>query len=136
MIHLLKINESKNKITDAIDLFRKIKEIKIDYSQENFIAFYLDTKNSVIDSEIVFIGGLDSALIDIKTLFRKALLKNSAKIIVAHNHPSNELTPSYEDKEVFEKLKEAGEIIGLNVLDSIIFNEREFYSQITKWKIN
>ena len=64
------------------------------------------------------------------TLFRKALLNNSDKIIVAHNHPSGDLTPSGEDVMIFQKLKEGGEVIELKVIDSIIFNKEGYYSQI------
>jgi DNA repair protein RadC len=128
MIQILEIKEPKGKIQSPEDLFKRIKRIRIDYSQENFLVIYLNTKNKVISSEVVFKGGLNSCLIDVKTLFRKALIKNSCKIIVAHNHPSKELTPSQEDLILFEKLKEMGDLLQLPVLDSIIFNKKEFYS--------
>lgn len=127
-IYILK--ESNRKISDSADLFKNIKKIKIDYSQENFIVFYLNSQNEILKSENLFKGGVDSCLICPKILFRNALLNNSGKIIIAHNHPSNNLKPSYEDEEIYLKLKEAGEIIGIKVLDSIIFNKKEFYSLI------
>ena len=109
-------------------IFNNIKKFNIEFSQENFIIFYLDTKNKIIDSEVLFKGGLNSCLIDPKTLFRQALIKNSNAVIIAHNHPSGDLNPSDEDEDVFKQLKTAGEIIQIKVLDFIIFNETQYYS--------
>mgnify|MGYP001571747482 FL=1 len=128
MKQILTIQEPKGTIKSAKDLFKEIKKIDIDYSQENFLVICLNTKNQVIDSSVLFKGGLDSCLLDPRTIFRYALLNNSSKIIIAHNHPSGNLKPSSEDEEVFYRLKEAGKTIELLVLDSIVFNETEFYS--------
>jgi DNA repair protein RadC len=128
MKQLLIIQEAKGSIKSPEDLFFKIKKININFSQENFLVICLNTKNQIISSEVLFKGGLDSCLIDPKIIFRYALLNNSNKIIIAHNHPSGNLSPSYEDKDVYNKLKSIGETLDLNVLDSIIFNEKEFYS--------
>ena len=128
MIEVLTLKEPKSPITSPADLFKKIQKIKVDYTQENFILICLNAKNQVIYNEVVFKGGLDNCLIEPKILFRKALIKNSHSIIFAHNHPSNDLKPSQEDKEVYKTLNEIGEILGLKVLDSIIFNKKEFFS--------
>jgi len=122
------LKESNKKISNSTDLFKNIKRIKIDYSQENFIVFYLNSQNEVLKSENLFKGGVDSCLICPNVLFRNALLNKSNKIIIAHNHPSNYLKPSDEDKDIYKKLKEAGDIINIKVLDSVIFNKKEFYS--------
>ena len=127
-ILILKEKSSINKISSPIDLFKKIKKINIDFSQENFLLICLNTKNKIIYSENIFKGGLNACLICPKTLFRKALLKNSDKIIIAHNHPSKDLNPSDEDIQVYKMLKNAGDILNLKVIDSIIFNKKEFYS--------
>ena len=132
MKQLLIIQETKGAIKSPEDLFFKIKKININFSQENFLVICLNTKNQIISSEVLFKGGLDACLIDPKTVFRYALLNNSNKIIIAHNHPSGNLSPSYEDKEVYNKLKSIGETLDLRVLDSIIFNEKEFYSLETE----
>ena len=125
-VYILK--EPMNKINQAGDLFDKIKKINIDYNKENLILFCLNTKNQVIHSEIVHMGGLDACVVDPKTIFRIALLKNSNGIIIAHNHPSSDIKPSTEDISIFSMLKQAGDIISLKCLDSIIFNKKEFYS--------
>ena len=125
---LLTLKESLGNINKPADLFRNIKTISIDYSQEHFLVFYLDTRNVLIDTEVVFKGGLNMTAICPKTLFRKALMKKSNSIIVAHNHPSGNLKPSEEDLTAFSDLQKAGELIDVPVLDSIIFNERSFYA--------
>ena len=118
----------KGKIESPSDLFKKIKRIKINYNQENFILFCLSSSNKVLSNKVLFKGGLNACLIDTKTIFKEALLKNSCKIIIAHNHPSKDLCPSVEDRNIFERLKEAGSIIDIKVLDFIIFNKKEFFS--------
>ena len=118
------------KVNCSSDVFNKIKSIEIDYNQENFLIFYLNTKNKIVSEEVLFKGGVDACLICPKTLFRKALLNNSPKVIIAHNHPSSDLTASSEDLFVFDSLKKAGEVIDIRVLDSIIFNKEGYYSVI------
>jgi len=117
-----------NSIQNASDLFTHIKTINIDYNQEHFIIFTLNTKNQIINAHIITIGILDAGLIHPREIFRKAILDNSKSIIIAHNHPSSNLKPSLEDESTYHMLINAGEIIGIPVIDSIIFNEKEFYS--------
>ncbi len=127
MEQIFELKEKKG-ITKPYELFTSIKKINIDYAQENLIVFYFNTKNILIKSEILFKGGLNSCTIDPKTLFRHALKLNANSLIIAHNHPSDNLEPSNEDKEVFKELKKCGEILQLKVLDSIIFNKKTYYS--------
>ena len=125
---LVEYSKKFKSISDPNEIFTAIKRFKIDYEQENFIVFYLNNKNNIIESEVLFKGSANSSLVDPRILFRRALNLNSIKLIVAHNHPSGDLTPSPEDIDVFEKLSEVGDIILINILDSIIFNKKEFYS--------
>lgn len=128
MKELFTLKEAIGSIRNPSDLFKKIKRFKIDYYQENFIVFYLNTKSLLIGKEVVFKGGMNAAFIDPKVIFRKALIKKASSIIIAHNHPSGDLSPSEEDIDIFNKLKQVGKILNLFVLDSIIFNKKEFYS--------
>ncbi|MFH1644059.1 MAG: JAB domain-containing protein [bacterium] len=127
MKQILTLKENKG-FTNSAEVFKSIKKIDIDFKQENFLILCLNTKNKLIHSEVIFKGGLNACLICPKTLFRIALKYNSDKIIISHNHPSNDLNPSYEDIDVFKRLKKVGETIDIKVLDSIIFNKTEFYS--------
>jgi len=128
MKQILEIKEQANKIKGAADLFKQIDKVNIDFKQENLILVCLDTKNKVVHQEIMFKGGLNSCVVDSRTVFRTALKHNSSSIIVAHNHPSGDLTPSIEDKDVFNMIAEAGNVVGIKCLDSIIFNKKEFFS--------
>ena len=128
MEQVLTLKEPINQIKVASDLFKRIRKIKIDYDQENFIMFYLDSSNRLIKSEVLFKGGLNACVIDPKTVFRRALKANANALIIAHNHPSGNLNPSGEDSIIFQKLRDGGNIIQLKVLDSIIFNKDKFYS--------
>ena len=128
MNQVFTFKEPLDKITTPGDLFGKIKTISVDYRQENLILFCLNTKNKVIHSEVLFKGGLNASVCDLRTLFRIALEHNSNSIIIAHNHPSGFLKPSTEDINVFNNIKKAGEIIGVKCLDSVIFNKTEFLS--------
>ncbi|MEN7981824.1 MAG: JAB domain-containing protein [Nanoarchaeota archaeon] len=128
MQQVIYLKENSDSIKNAKTIFDNISKIKVDYEQENFLVFFLDTRLEIIDTEVLFKGGLNSCLIDPKTIFRKALLKNSAAIIVSHNHPSRNLSPSSEDIESFNELKKIGELLDLSVLDSIIFDENKYYS--------
>jgi DNA repair protein RadC len=118
----------KGKIKSPEGIFKNIKRINIDYKQENYILICLNTNNKVLKSIALFKGGLDACLISPQTIFRTALKYNSAKIIIAHNHPSGNLNPSQEDLEIYNRIKDAGDLLQIKVLDNIIFNKKGFYS--------
>jgi DNA repair protein RadC len=122
------LKEPIGTVKNVKSIFENIKKINIDYSQENFLIFYLNSKNKISKSEILFKGAMDSCTIDFKVIFRNALKYKAISIIIAHNHPSGDLTPSDNDKDIFSKIIEAGKIIQIKILDSIIFSKKEFYS--------
>lgn len=128
MKQIFQLKEPIDKITSPDLLFKNIEKIDINHKQENFLLICLNTANQIIHTEILFKGGLNACLIDPKTIFRTALEKEANTIIVAHNHPSGSLKPSGCDEDVYEKIKAAGKILQLNLLDFIIFNQKEFYS--------
>jgi DNA repair protein RadC len=131
MKQILKLNEQGNlgeKYTNPKDVFKRIEKINIDYEQEHLLAFFLNARGRLLKCEIVFKGTDNECICDPKILYRKALEYKACAIIVAHNHPSNDLSPSYADLDNARNLKKAGKIIGIQFLDSIIFNKKEFYS--------
>jgi len=77
---------------------------------------------------MLFLGSLNVCSVGPITIFRIALLNNSASIIIAHNYPSGGLKPSTDDVNIFEMIKKAGKLISAKCLDSVIFNKKEFYS--------
>ena len=105
------------------DWFRALK----DEAKESFIALHLDGKNRVNCMEVVSIGSLNQSIVHPREVFKTALLSSAAAIILIHNHPSGDTTPSREDMEITKRLKEAGDILGIKVLDHIIIGE-DYYS--------
>jgi DNA repair protein RadC len=98
------------------------------YDQEHLITVLLDSKNRVQKIHTVYRGTLDSAAIRVAEVFKEAIRCNSAAIIMAHNHPSNDPTPSTEDILVTRQIVEAGKLLGIDVLDHLIICNGKFMS--------
>ncbi len=96
--------------------------------QEKFCVVLLNTKNMVIAVEEVTIGGLNSSLVHPREVFKRAIRRSSAAIILAHNHPSGDPSPSREDIMVTRRLIEVGDLVGIQVLDHIIIGDGRFLS--------
>ncbi|MDY0227124.1 MAG: DNA repair protein RadC [Desulfomicrobium apsheronum] len=97
-------------------------------SKEHFVALHLDTKNRIICYDTVSIGSLSASIVHPREVFKSALLSSAAAVIFLHNHPSGETNPSREDFEITKRLKEAGDLLGIRVLDHLIIGEQGFYS--------
>jgi DNA repair protein RadC len=96
--------------------------------QEHLRVMLLDTKNRVLGSPTVYVGSLNTSLIRVGELFREAIRTNSASVIVAHNHPSGDPTPSPEDVAVTRQIAEAGKLLDIDVLDHLIIGRQRFVS--------
>lgn len=96
--------------------------------QEHLRLFLLDTKNRVLKMPTVYIGNLNTSVIRVGELMRYALRENCASVIVAHNHPSGDPTPSPEDVRVTERIVEAGKLLDIEVLDHLIIGRGRFVS--------
>jgi len=106
---------------DAVDYCRRHFATLIrEATQEEFHVITLDTKNTVIDSHCVTVGTLDASLVHPREVFRVAIKDASASVILAHNHPSGDPTPSREDRQVTSRLTDSGELLGIDVLDHIV----------------
>lgn len=88
--------------------------------QEHFVILLLDTKNCVISQELITVGTLNSSIVHPREVFKPAIKKSVSAIILVHNHPSGDSTPSKEDIEVTKRLIKAGQLIGIDVLDHVI----------------
>lgn len=95
-------------------------ESEIDRDREHFFCIGLNAKNKVQFIDLVSLGTLTGSLVHPRETFRLAVSKGIASIVVAHNHPSGDTTPSRDDIAVTERLKKAGEILGIQVLDHVI----------------
>ncbi|TCP68566.1 DNA replication and repair protein RadC [Baia soyae] len=96
--------------------------------QEHFVCLYLNVKNKIIHKKDIFIGGLNSSIVHPRDIFREGIRYNAASIICAHNHPSGDPTPSPEDLMVTQRLIEAGDLVGIEVVDHIIIGDGRFCS--------
>ena len=120
------IESSKDVAKVFLDLLTL--EDKIDQDKEHFYVMHLDFRNRVNLGELVSLGTLDSSLVHPRETFRRAIMQGSASIIVAHNHPSGEVDPSDADTKTTKKLFDAGELLGISMLDHIIFAKDKFFS--------
>jgi DNA repair protein RadC len=91
-----------------------------DEDREVFLVMMLNTKNQVIGLHRAHVGSLNASIVHPRDVMKSAILNNAASIIVSHQHPSGDTTPSREDIEVTKRLAEAGKIIGIEVLDHVI----------------
>jgi DNA repair protein RadC len=129
-----RINQSKKpvkRISCAEDVFNLMHERLKDKKEEHFYVLLLDTKNNLIGEPVLITKGiLDASIIHPREVFKPAIKNSASKIILVHNHPSGDATPSGEDLEITEKLMKAGEEIGIIVLDHIVVGRGEWGS----WK--
>jgi len=122
--YLIKQNK---KITDASDVYEELKKYR-DKRQEYFLSLYLDGANHLCETRVITIGTLNQSLVHPREVFAPAIEQRCASIIVAHNHPSGVLSPSKEDIEVTKRLQESGKILGIELLDHLIFTKNGYVS--------
>lgn len=124
---LLKRNSKRHLCTtnDATDYF--IDEFAGEL-KERVVAIYLNVKGAILFKETVSIGNINSSLMDVREVFSPALKRCAAAIIVAHNHPSGDASPSEEDITTTRRLSEAGKLLGVTLLDHIIVGDGAAYS--------
>ncbi|MGE5453751.1 MAG: RadC family protein [Methylocystaceae bacterium] len=108
----------KNMVMDEMRIF----------DREHFRALYLDRKLKLIAMEEIAVGGLSSAVIHPREVFKPAVQRSAASIILIHNHPSGDPTPSAEDIELTRRLKEAGQIMGIDIIDHIVIGDNRYAS--------
>jgi len=116
-------------ITDKpIEAVRIARTLITDWYKEHFVGIYFNEQTKIERAELISIGILNACLVHPRETFRPALAISATKIIALHNHPSSDLEPSEDDIEVTQRLKKAGEILGIELHDHIIFNERKYFS--------
>jgi DNA repair protein RadC len=109
-------------IEDTAQAIQELQDIKMQ-QKEHFVGLYLNTRHELIHKELVSIGTANASIVHPRDVFAPALMHNAVAVIVAHNHPSGDATPSAEDKDVTHRLKEAGRLLGISVLEHIIITE-------------
>lgn len=112
--------DANNIVNVVLDLYSE--------SVEKFGILTLNTKNQVAGVHILSVGTLNGSMVHPREVFKAAVLNNAASIVCFHNHPSGDPTPSPEDIETTKRLVDAGELMGIQVLDHIVVGDNRFYS--------
>lgn len=107
-------------IINACDVKKAVAEYLKDFDREVFGIINLTGQGQVINFSVVSVGTLNASLVHMREVFKSAILSNAAAIVAFHNHPGGSLKASSEDIECWEKLKSAGEILGIKAVDSVI----------------
>lgn len=120
-INSIKLNNSKI-------IFEYFKYIFENEKQEYFYAIYLDSKSKLISYKLLFKGTINTSCVHPREVFKYAVLESAYSIIVMHNHPSGDPTPSHQDIEVTKSLFKLGKIMAIPVVDHIVFGSDSYYS--------
>lgn len=113
---------------DAFKLFIDSWDMNTIELQEEFKVMLLNNSNEVLGIFPLSKGGITACLVDVRLIFACALKANATHIIVSHNHPSGKLTPSVKDEEITQKIKSAGRLLDIDLLDHIIITTKGYYS--------
>ncbi len=114
-------------IRNAKDVYDYLQDMR-NLPKEHLRGIYLNSHNRILRDEVISIGTVNSNMIHAREVFRPAIECNAAAVILAHNHPSGEVTPSKEDTDITAELVRAGKILGINLIDHVIITKDSFAS--------
>jgi DNA repair protein RadC len=123
-----RVGEKKESFCSSQDVINYCRQTMKDRKKEVFRCFLLDTKNKVIKDEEVSVGTLTASLVHPRETFKAAIRESAAAVIFVHNHPSGDIKPSQEDILLTRRLVQAGEVLGIQVLDHIIVGDGSHFS--------
>lgn len=115
-------------VREAGDVARLLHESMRFLRSEQLRAVFLDTKRHILAVDTISVGGLDNTVVHPREVFRKAIQRSASAVILVHNHPSGDPTPSPEDIAVTRRVIEAGRIVGVDVLDHIVIGDGRYVS--------
>lgn len=113
------------KFTKPEDIYEMFKDLRNE-CKDHFITVHLDAKNRILCIDRVSTGSLNQSIVHPREVFKTALLSSATAIVLVHNHPSGDPSSSYEDREITRRLKDAGELIGIKLIDHIIIGDGFF----------
>jgi DNA repair protein RadC len=133
VVKLVMVRESSHlyanrKVASPQDAYHLLREFLVEADRERLVVVCLDTKNQPTSITTCSVGTLNSSLVHPREVYKTAILSNAASIIVAHNHPSQDPTPSKEDIAITNRLKDAGELLGIDLLDHVIVTDERYVS--------
>ena len=109
-------------------IYEYVKDLFVSKKQEYFYALYLDNRNHLIDKKLLFIGTINKSVVHPREIFKYAYLYSASSIVIIHNHPSGDITPSMEDKIVTSNIVNIGNINKIPLLDHLIIGNNDYYS--------
>lgn len=115
-------------VRSGVDIARVMRQFVADDPRETFCAIYLNTRNSVLAIHQISIGTCNATIVHPREVFLPAIHLSAACLVVCHNHPIGDCMPSQEDRKVTDRLKEAGKLLGIELLDHIVLGDTRFYS--------
>jgi DNA repair protein RadC len=121
----------ESRIRSSANAHTVLQEYLDGVDREHFVVMLLDQKNQAIGLHTVSIGSLTASIVAPREVFKVAILANCANILIAHNHPSGDPQPSKEDRAITQRLKEAGALLGISVLDHIVVGADGRYFSFT-----
>lgn len=127
--------QSNRKINGSSEVFEIMQPILGELPHEEFWILYLNNANKVLARERISTGGITGTLVDTRLIFKKGLEVMATALILCHNHPSGALKPSDSDLQLTRKIKEAGTILDIRILDHLIITESSFYSFADEGKL-
>ncbi|MCC7051147.1 MAG: DNA repair protein RadC [Bacteroidia bacterium] len=116
------------KITSSNTAYQNLRFAFEDLVHEEFWALFLNRANKIIAIEKLSMGGVSGTVVETKTLFKKGIELMACGLIIAHNHPSGNLQPSQQDKEITQKIKETGKLMDITLLDHLIITDNGYFS--------
>ena len=114
-------------ISCPADILPHLVAIK-DQPKEHFAVLYLNARNQLIHQEVVSVGSLSASIVHPREVFRPGIERGAASLVLGHNHPSGDVTPSREDLDLTRRLRDAGQLMGIEVLDHVIVAEADYLS--------
>jgi DNA repair protein RadC len=118
-------SQCKSEVLSGNDLWNLCVDFRSS-KKEHIVAFYLDTQQRLIERRIVSVGILDASLLHPREVFEPALQLSAAGVILAHNHPSGKIDPSDEDIAITKRIADAGDLLGITLVDHVIVSDKEF----------
>lgn len=116
------------RINDSQKAHRFLEPLFDGLDREHFLVVGLDAKHAVIGVNTVSIGSVTLSIVHPREVFKPAILMNASAVLLAHNHPSGDPTPSSEDRALTRRLKDAGELLGITILDHVVLGDGQYYS--------
>lgn len=125
---LMKNSNNHLRYTNPKDIFESVRYLFAGKKQECFYALYFNQKQELLERKLLFMGTVNRSIVHPREVFREAYLLSASSFICVHNHPSGDVTPSYEDIRLTKALMEIGEMNGIPVLDHLVVSDDSYYS--------